>query len=762
MVKNSNLSRNDGETAPTGTAEHVSKTGNHDANSRPSDDSDAGGWMPSSSGATVAGFEVGGMVYVGTTPMLRKPGSESMAYLGTPPMLRKLGSESLAYIDPSLPVADVRVSRYKKKFAIDAGYGGLNPGNRASYLHWLENARYDKGCNECYVQLYFFGLERRYFFDNSSEDERREILEEVKLLRTIHSGKRKLGRKLDEFIVAATASAIDPFKIKPDFELNKCGEMPLKMKIALGARIGRGERLSADWVLSWYLASGEADIPMDALSRPTVLRTMFSIHFYAEFPAGLEIERGSGKLAGTYRATSGEFEMPIEIRIDGKPVSDISEVVEPVSIAEEILDMFVEELVSLMPDMVPFGGEWFGFPEHSLKRLRDSAQKRFEKLERVRAWASKVDSGGGVVALADLLEQLHGTPPSSGGRKRVEKAAEEMQVAGYGFAPDPSRDHRVPALNEYVAIFKMIQDGDDILDVILDSILDGDEKLGKSSGAYFINLCRMSLMAFIANADGNVSDVERRLLEKWVGNVEGLLDQEWLWLGANLKCFFAAPPKMRMIRPYLFMFQGNSQMEARKFMVSTALAGGGARPGQVAGMEKIYQELGIDPTLAYSDLNEGTEGLPRSTSASVWERFGKNGSEAGESSAAALDIGKIEAIRSDTDRVSAALGRIFNAEFASEEASDLTAPSTLPGLDEEHVALVRDLVARKRWTEEDFGLLCERRGLLASGALETVNEWAFEIHGEALLEEGDGYEVSSGIAETVKRNLEEPQRGSKS
>lgn len=752
MVENSNLSRSEGEPASPGTAELVCKTGNHDANSRPSDGSDAGGWMPSSSGATVAGFEIGGMVYVGTTPMLRKPSSESVAYLGTPPMLRKLGSESLAYIDPSLPVADVRVTRYAKKFAIDAGYGGLNPGNRASYLHWLENARYNKACNECYVQLYFFGLERRYFFDNSSEDERREILEEVKLLRTIHSGKRKLAQKLDEFIVAATASAIDPFKIEPDFELNECGEMPLKMKIALGARIDSGERLSADWVLSWYLASGEAAIPMDALKRLTVFRTMFSIFFYAEFPAGLEIESGSGKFAGTYRATSGEFEMPIEIRIAGKPVSDISEVVEPVSVAQEILDGFVFDLVSHMPEMVAFGGEWFGFPEHSLKRLRDSAQKRFEKLERVRAWASKIDSGGGVVALADLLEQLNGARPRSGGRKRVEKAAEEMQAAGYGFAPDPSRDRRVPALNENVAIFKMIQNDDDFLDG--DDILHDDEMLGKSSGAYFINLCQMSLMAFIANADGNVSDVERRLLEKWVGSVEGLLDQEWLWLGANLKCFFAAQPKMRMIRPYLLMFQGESQMAARKFMVSTALAGGGARPGQVASMEKIYQELGIDSTLAYSDLNEGMEGLPRSTSASVWEHFGKNGSEAGESSAAALDIGKIEAIRSDTDRVSAALGRIFHAEVVPEDASDRTAPSTLPGLDEEHVALVRDLVARKRWTEKDFGLLCERRGLLASGALETVNEWAFEIHGEALLEEGDGFEVSSGIAETVKRNLE--------
>lgn len=42
---------------------------------------------------------------------------------------------------------------------------------------------------------------------------------------------------------------------------------------------------------------------------------------------------------------------------------------------------------------------------------------------------------------------------------------------------------------------------------------------------------------------------------------------------------------------------------------------------------------------------------------------------------------------------------------------------------------------------------------MASGALEAVNEWAFENYDEALLEEYDGYDVSPDIAEAVKEKM---------
>lgn len=59
------------------------------------------------------------------------------------------------------------------------------------------------------------------------------------------------------------------------------------------------------------------------------------------------------------------------------------------------------------------------------------------------------------------------------------------------------------------------------------------------------------------------------------------------------------------------------------------------------------------------------------------------------------------------------------------------------------------MITRPHWTEEDFVELTARHGLMAAGALETVNEWAFGVHDEALLEEYEGYDVSPDIADAL-------------
>ena len=38
---------------------------------------------------------------------------------------------------------------------------------------------------------------------------------------------------------------------------------------------------------------------------------------------------------------------------------------------------------------------------------------------------------------------------------------------------------------------------------------------------------------------------------------------------------------------------------------------------------------------------------------------------------------------------------------------------------------------------------------MTSGAIETINEWAFEIYDEGLVDEYDGFEVDSDIARKI-------------
>ncbi len=72
------------------------------------------------------------------------------------------------------------------------------------------------------------------------------------------------------------------------------------------------------------------------------------------------------------------------------------------------------------------------------------------------------------------------------------------------------------------------------------------------------------------------------------------------------------------------------------------------------------------------------------------------------------------------------------------------------GLDPKHTLLVEQIVQREHWTNEEFDQIAGKQGLMPSGALEVVNEWAFNKFDEALLDEYEGYDVSQDIADALR------------
>ncbi len=103
--------------------------------------------------------------------------------------------------------------------------------------------------------------------------------------------------------------------------------------------------------------------------------------------------------------------------------------------------------------------------------------------------------------------------------------------------------------------------------------------------------------------------------------------------------------------------------------------------------------------------------------------------------------------------MSSVLGQIFDVEEEERGASGPASQSQLAGLDLKHGAIVLELITREHWSDTEFETICASHGLMASGALEVVNEWAFETYDEALLDEYDGYDVSPEIAEAVKEKM---------
>ena len=100
---------------------------------------------------------------------------------------------------------------------------------------------------------------------------------------------------------------------------------------------------------------------------------------------------------------------------------------------------------------------------------------------------------------------------------------------------------------------------------------------------------------------------------------------------------------------------------------------------------------------------------------------------------------RLAKIRAETERVSALLAEIFIEEQAGPESEpdvEGSAEDPLGGLDAPHRTFAAKLLSRSEWPRAEFEALATKAGLMPDGAMEAINEWAYDRHGNALIEDG--------------------------
>ena len=163
-------------------------------------------------------------------------------------------------------------------------------------------------------------------------------------------------------------------------------------------------------------------------------------------------------------------------------------------------------------------------------------------------------------------------------------------------------------------------------------------------------------------------------------------------------------------------------------------------------LEKVYKALGVESKRVFSDIHAaGSGGAPASTTQAEKQGF-------------RLDVERIAALQEDTVRVSALLSTIFAEEDDSTPAP--AAPALEPeledeansplGLDEDHSALMRLLLSRPEWTRTELEDAAADLDLMLDGAMEQINEAAFEAFDEPLFEGDDPISVNTQLLEKIE------------
>ena len=687
------------------------------------------GWIPQGSSVTLSGRDIGGMVYVGAAP---KTG--------------RYGERCRGYIDPSLAVAKSGGDYDGEGMSYWPNYSAITPRARATFLDWLASGRADPEFNVGYMFLYFYGLERRFFRDRPGAQEAAAIVDEVKRLQSVYADNYSVKNYLGRFIDAATVQSLDVTEIAPVFESSEY-DLPLSLRLAIGHKVLKEEALDADWVLSWLMCHPERRLRTPATRCWDEFRALFIHMFEKQYQKGLSVKAPKRQLTETYRAASGEFEAALELKANGKTVPDISSLRQPLTVAQNIADAAMSDLdkysryLGRNPDgrgsveahaLLP-QALWSVFPSSEIDSLRQ--------------WCRDIVAGDGFVAVSELVTRLEGQAPDKVSKRQLTGAADALARIGYGVAPDPRFAMRKPNAQEPVILFE--------LGVAV-------TKLEEVSPAYQKTLTELALAAFVAQADHQVVPQEQETLRQIISAAgPELKEGETQSLEANLAWLLKVPPNFSLLRRRVSQTDDQTKQTLKRIALTMASADNVIQPEEVRSIERIYAALGMDAADLYTDLHVAStsaELVPvrEQTESAKGELIPEPPVEKSQPQTVMLDKDIIRETQAQTHEVSKLLQSIFSDDEVDEgnPIEESEPQGRLTGLAPQQQSFVLTLIERAVWTEQDYDKLAGQFGLMPSGALEAINEWAFEHYEEALIEAYNGYELNQAVIDQIKSGID--------
>lgn len=686
------------------------------------------GWIPKGQSIKLSGFEIGGMVYVGTPPLTGG---------------RYYSEKARCFIDPSLPVAKTRRDYGGDGLSYWPSYSDITPSARATYLDWLSTGRNNPDVNLGYLFLYFYGLERRYFVDSPNTDEKREIVEEVRRLISIFPNNYSVENYLGTFLDVAEAISLPPLGTPPSSPLRKTYELSPKVAIGVGSHLLSHQSLDSEWLFFWFMNDAESRTRTPASRCENEFKHLFSILFDDRHPDGMAIKTPKRSLKVGYKAASSEFETEFELKDDdlALPIPDISTLRKPLQIAQEIADEAMDKLDSYSRFLGRSPEKKDTIEAHLLLPAELQGHNSSPEIEALKDWIN--ESSNCPVSVTDLTQKIKGETPTSMTKKIWSELADSLGALNFSIAPDPVYSIRRLKIDDTAILFKTPNEG----------------RLRTPSAEFESSLVNMAIASMIAHADGQLAEVEVDAMVQSIDRMTSLTRLEKDTLHANLKWFLANPPDLSLLRTHLKNAAPEAVNMIRQHAISITKADGLVHADEVRSLERIYKALGLDENQVYSDLH-GEHGADEPLTVRTASTVSSGETIPPEPEKVAgfkLDHSRVSALSEETAKVKSTLTQIFETGDESEtfdeevsEDAEATTAQQFDGLSSKHAQFVRELIQTKFWSTEDFERLAQVHGLLPAGALESVNEWSFERFDDALIEEYEGFELNGEIVAQFK------------
>jgi len=508
-------------------------------------------------------------------------------------------------------------------------------------------------------------------------------------------------------------------------------------KYLLANTVNNGDPVTGELALAWIKSHPEFSLRTPARRCGNEFKTLFKKRFKQNFGDGLKISPNKTKLQLDYQPASSSLRGYQSMKLD---LPDVSRLKTPVKKLMALAESCTDELESF--------SRYVGRPENSNDSLEalallpndlvtSSTNPQFECLK---AWMStQISESNGLVSVESLLQYFGEDAPLIINKKEAEMLSSITEKAGFGIAPDIRFHHAKPDINGKVVLFHQ------------------GHGVGFSPSHAFKQVGTiLRLGAMIAGIDNNIDEVEVRLLNNLITQDNQLTEIEKRSLRAYMHWRLNSPANMAGLKARLESINSHDKTLVSHILISVALADGKIDPTEIKQLEKLYTSLGLDKSMVSSDIhNLSTNKKAGSTTESKIEIECSPVAKTIETTTFSLNRDLLKLHEEETQDVQTVLESIFVDEsILDEPEKEMTTetPSsggTITSLDTKHHALYEKLITKKEWSFDEVKKLCEDLQLMVDGAIEVINDWAFDNVDAPLIEDGNTVFIDLELAEEI-------------
>lgn len=597
-------------------------------------------------------------------------------------------------VNPHLAVARGMSDRAGRLMPYFPSYSEIGPTSRLAYLEWLESGRRNGHFAVSLAFLFFYGLERALLVDRLVQH-RPAIRAEILRLMTLYGDNnsfQKYARQLLDFDdIEHAAEPVDPQTMRSAAGL----------EIAIGWRLNRGLEITLPDLFRLALARERSGLK--------ILELCWEEFLEAHRDTLAKITLDSTLIAAWRGATScfvkGASKSHQALRLANLPVGrltvpDSKEA--PLMALQKIVRDGIQRFRTYL-DIIEANPDARGSEEALMTLMTGSGidPKLIDK--KIRPWSQDLVPA----PLKELRYDLKKLFPKERIDIRAMADAERM-LAPHGLYFVPS------------AVMGDLKRADEETQVrVIEAAPVNDFEMPKSWTAVrtLVSLARAML------SPEEAAQHRELILRQLTSMIPSLPTFAATMLDLKLQSAEApAPDVWRELKK----IPADLRRSAALFGSALALAvGRGEHEETRAALQRAYKALGQEEEQLWSDLHE--------------LGFGSDGRR---TSGSAIDLDRAREIARDTARAAEILAKIYSDEELAPQP--ITAPKTesnagqgrgLPGLAPRYQEIALRIAGQPSLSREAFDELAKSFGLMPDGAIDAINEWAYEAFDRPAIEE---------------------------